>query len=524
MESSPRPVVLCLGPLAQCEALAAALLALTNAVSATTSAAEDAAVPPLSAHAATNVDLAGCPGAFREFTWRLDTKYYAVNLRLWVLGPAMAERCGCGGGGGGGGGDDDGWTAAKAALGPVAAQIEGAILAFDPAGERRHLAVSPWVDVLEGLGGVGDDSGVGGGGGSLDLGLQLLVAVAGVSTHAYDRVELIDWGLDRAFEFVDVEGCTLAGPGSYAALVRGAAEREKEGAARCVEAAEATAWSAMERKQPAASVYQAHEEQRTHGAQERDEALPDPPPAPLSLPPTKVDGSGETPGAAQGATQGATQGTTHGATLVAAQPLAPQSFSAGDYVVVAGLVGAAHHNGRLGRVLRFDRPSGRFAVRLLAPPTAGEVATPGTAAPGTASSGAATAPAAPVLAVKGANLRAAGAHDLAAAAAAEAEADAAARSSLLTDESADAFEAVWTGGGNGNGGGSCGGGSGGQGGQGELGGFEELMDEVRRTRDGAKSLSDTERRAAAASTAMKLLAQLGDDSDDSGGSEEGSCN
>jgi hypothetical protein len=46
--------------------------------------------------------------------------------------------------------------------------------------------------------------------------------------------------------------------------------------------------------------------------------------------------------------------------------LVPGGFSAGDEVTISGLVGAARHNGKMGRVVSYDGAKGRYVVQLRA--------------------------------------------------------------------------------------------------------------------------------------------------------------
>ena len=52
---------------------------------------------------------------------------------------------------------------------------------------------------------------------------------------------------------------------------------------------------------------------------------------------------------------------------MAPRPMYIDRSGPGDAVVVHGLVGAAQHNGRVGRVVKFDAAKGRYVVRLAGP-------------------------------------------------------------------------------------------------------------------------------------------------------------
>jgi hypothetical protein len=338
--------------------------------------------PPLSAsslaaHVSKSVELNECPYCVQEYAWRLDTKYYTANLKLWVVpGDARSSV-----------GDD---PALRAALAGACAtgRVQGVLLACHPNDDLDVAA--QWADLLQTLApsaavaaGAKAGSGCGAefGGGDGDVGegfrLQLLVAVgpegasfdhgrSGFASEA-SRVGAVEWGLDRAYELVEIN---LA-----ASLKKGHAERDKDGVPRVVEAAEATPWSNLARKATGKSASSTSSGSVASLAAKAGFAAPPLAASAAEGDATKVaawHASCTTPTNADGSESPAAPPAVRAANSCTAgsSAAADASFACGDAVVVVGLVGAPQHNGSVGTVVRFDPTQGRFVVRLALDPKA----------------------------------------------------------------------------------------------------------------------------------------------------------
>ena len=483
MEKEAGPIVLLMGRWAsERDALAAALLSFQRVTSITEAidlSPEDVA---LSSFPSKAIDLPSGDRAFEERPWVLDNKYYTAQLRLWV-GQALSLEVG-------------GEAALAAELRPHMDKVEGAILCFDPSDPQSLEAAKRWATFLAGLGGLGDD------------GLQLLVALcpkapselgpdaalttesssaaaatataAGWDMPAEQRMALVEWGLDHGYEFVEVEsgGCA---PGS---VRRAALERDKEGVARVVEAAEVVAWSRGVVTKP-----------RNTRPRQGTDMSPNPPPPPPAggpeyLPPrplSVVSPAAEShhDGAAPSAAAGDAAGEAAEGSGEDAAPLGP-----GAVVLVRWLDAAPQHNGRSGEVVRFDPTRQRYVVRLHQE-SGGKKR--------------------PVLAVRRANLspapaqapgappvpRDGGSGSVDPGREASGPRESSARGGSQLDQAGSPPE---------------------EGPMRDIGDFESLIEEVRRVReDAARSnkqeggglQSDEVRRARAAETALKLLEQIG---------------
>ena len=423
------PVVLCFGAPQARDALASSLLSYASIVAPGSEGEE----PKLSAsnlalNASKSIELNECPYCIQEYPWVLDTKYYTAHLTLWVVpGDARASL-----------GED---PALRAALMSACAtgRVQGLLLACSPNDDLKSLA--QWADLLQSfkstqragaaaaIGGTSSSStemdGSGEGEDDDGFSLQLLVAVSpenksGKSTSGGDRdsnsssgsvfaseesrVAAIEWGLDRAFEVVEVN--------LGASLREGHAERDKDGIPRVVEAAEATPWSNLTRK--SVNRNGGSNNDSVSGSSEKLAATAGFT-ALLPAPPASVAGSDAAQVAAWHASckipagGGSTSeedknspgsvSRNNESSGSSANDTEAALFPRGTEVVVVGLTGAAHHNGSVGTVLRYDAAQKRFAVRLAPDPRAKRRAELGWEEPPSPSAKL------PVLAVRAANLQ-----------------------------------------------------------------------------------------------------------------------
>ena len=413
------PIVLCFGAPQARDALASSLLSYASIVAPSPGAAEPTlSASSLAMHASKSVELSECPYCIQEYSWVLDTKYYTAHLKLWVVpGDARASL-----------GED---PALRAALTSACAsgRVQGLLLACSPKDNLEVLA--QWADLLQSLrstqkAGAAATEVDGSGDGESDDGfsLQLLVAVSpenndgsttsdskssssGDSVFATDesRVAAVEWGLDRAFEVVEVN--------LGASLREGHAERDKDGIPRVVEAAEATPWSNLSRKSlnSNGSINANKSAIDSSGSLAATAGFA----APLPTPPASGAGSDAAQVAAWHASckipaaAGGSLPEEEKHPLGSASPQNESGGSTNDFeavlfprgteVVVVGLTGASHHNGSVGTVLRYDSPQKRFAVRLAPDPRAQRRAELGWEEPASPSAKL------PVLAVRAANLQ-----------------------------------------------------------------------------------------------------------------------
>jgi hypothetical protein len=281
-----------------------------------------------------------------------------------------------------------------------------------------------------------------------ELGLQVLLS----NDESCNREALMEWSLDHNFELIentvtDIESIRVASK-----------LREKEGIPRLVEACESTRWSTMEAK----------DRGRTERTNEPVCPIETVNQASLPVSPTNVGSESRIALNPADAVEAITARTAQ----LVFTGVDGSSFLDGDEVELFGLAAQPQHNGQTGTVVRFDNEQGRFVVRL---------------GPGRVLS--------QLLAVRPGNLRSAPAAAATASPSCPQLHDGGGLSDLDAAESAAELAYADS--------------PGHRELERDLGAVEAAIAEVRRAREGAKSLPDDERRNRAADAAMKLLATLG---------------